>query len=93
MSEVTREIYPTLIARRLRPLVLRPKNSAYSLVCSAMDNSVTVFNSFVLALTLGKRHIADANQNIAEPHAVIIAPVSMYDLIINPRWFGDGCPL
>jgi hypothetical protein len=58
-----------------------------------MDNSVTVFNSFVLALTLGKRHIADANQNIAEPHAVIIAPVSMYDLIINPHWFGDGWPL
>jgi hypothetical protein len=46
-----------------------------------MDNSVTEFNSFVLALTLGKRHIADANQNIAEPHAVIIAPVSMYGLI------------
>jgi hypothetical protein len=28
---------------------------------------------------LGKRHIADVNQNIAEPHAAIIAPVSMND--------------
>jgi hypothetical protein len=24
---------------------------------------------------LGKRHIADVNQNIAEPHAAIIAPI------------------
>jgi hypothetical protein len=29
----------------------------------------------MLGLMLGKRHIADANQNTAEPHAVIIAVV------------------
>jgi hypothetical protein len=34
---------------------------------------------------LGKRHIADMNQNIAEPHAAIIAPVSMNGLIITPN--------
>jgi hypothetical protein len=32
---------------------------------------------------LGKRQIADLNQNIAEPHAAIIAPASINDLIIN----------
>ncbi|MGO8923543.1 MAG: hypothetical protein ACLQF4_11465, partial [Xanthobacteraceae bacterium] len=41
----------------------------------------------------GKRDIADMNQNIAEPHAVIIAPVSMSDLIITPQWFRDGSRL
>jgi hypothetical protein len=30
----------------------------------------------VLGLMLGNRHIADLNQNIAEPHAAIIAPAS-----------------
>jgi hypothetical protein len=39
-------------------------------------------------LMLGKRHIADPNQNIAEPHAAIIAPVSMNDLIITPNGSG-----
>jgi hypothetical protein len=32
----------------------------------------------------GKRHMADRNQNAAEPHAVIITPVSMNDLIVIP---------
>jgi hypothetical protein len=33
---------------------------------------------------VGKRHIADMNQNIAEPHAVKMIPASTYDLIITP---------
>src|SRR5262249_10118673 len=44
------------------------------ILCSALDNSVTVSNSFAPGLMLGKRHIADVNQNIAEPHAAIITP-------------------
>jgi hypothetical protein len=36
-------------------------------------------------LTLGKRHIADMNQNIAEPHAAIMTPVSISDLMIVPN--------
>ena len=45
-------------------------------------------SSSVPGLMLGKRHIADVNQNIAEPHAAIIAPVSMNDLIITPNGSG-----
>ena len=54
------------------------------IVCSALDSSVTASTSSVLGLMLGKRQIADLNQNIAEPHAAIIAPVSMNGLIITP---------
>jgi hypothetical protein len=39
---------------------------------------------------LGKRHIAEVNQNIAEPHAAIIAPISMNDLIVTPNRPGMG---
>ena len=88
MSEITREIYPTLTARRLRPSALRPKKFHLFILCSALDNSVTVSSSSVPGLMLGKRHIADVNQNIAEPHAAIIAPVSMNDLIITPNGSG-----
>jgi hypothetical protein len=38
---------------------------------------------------LGNRHIADLNQNIAEPHAAIITPASMNGLIITPYGSGD----
>jgi hypothetical protein len=48
---------------------------------SALDNSVAVASSSMPALMLGKRHIADMNQNTAEPHAVAIIAISMYDLI------------
>ena len=58
------------------------------ILCSALDNSVTLSNSFVPELMLGKRHIADVNQNIAEPHAAITAPASMNDLIITPNGSG-----
>jgi hypothetical protein len=34
---------------------------------------------------VGKRHIADMNQKIAEPHAATMIPVSMYDFIITPH--------
>jgi len=37
---------------------------------------------------LGKRHIAEVNQNIAEPHAAISAPISMNDLIVTPNRSG-----
>jgi hypothetical protein len=37
---------------------------------------------------LGKRHIADVNQNIAEPHAAMMTAVSIYDLIITPNGSG-----
>jgi hypothetical protein len=53
------------------------------ILCSALDSSVIASASSVLGLMLGKRQIADLNQNIAEPHAAIIAPVSINDLIIN----------
>jgi hypothetical protein len=41
-------------------------------------------------LILGHWHIADVNQNTAEPHAAIIAPVSMNDLMIAPNYSGVG---
>lgn len=34
---------------------------------------------------LGRLHIADMNQNTAEPHAVTIIAVSMGDLITAPE--------
>jgi hypothetical protein len=55
------------------------------ILCIALDNSVTVADSSMPALMLGKRHIADMNQNTAEPHAVTITAVSMYDLITAPE--------
>ena len=54
------------------------------ILCSALDNSVAVVGSSIPALMLGKRHIADMNQNIAEPHAVTIIATSMYDFITAP---------
>ena len=54
------------------------------ILCSAFDNSVTLSGSSMPCLMWGKRHMADRNQNAAEPHAVIITPVSMNDLIVIP---------
>ncbi len=48
-----------------------------------LDNSVTLANSSMPGLMLGKCHIADANQHVAEPHPVISTAVSMRDLIIH----------
>jgi hypothetical protein len=39
-------------------------------------------------MNVGNRHIADMNQNAAEPLAVIIAPISMYELITTPDGSG-----
>ena len=50
---------------------------------SAFDNSLAEIGSSEPGLMLGKRHIADANQNIAEPHAAIITPVSISDFTIS----------
>jgi hypothetical protein len=57
------------------------------ILCSAFDNSVTLSRSSMPWLMLGKRHMADRNQNAAEPHAVVITPVSTNDLIVIPCWF------
>ena len=52
---------------------------------NALDNSVAVAGSSMPALMLGKRHIADMNQNTAEPHAVAIIAISMYDFITTTQ--------
>jgi hypothetical protein len=54
------------------------------ILCSAFDSSVTLSGSSLPCFMWGKRHMADRNQNAAEPHAVIITPVSMNDLIVIP---------
>ena len=41
----------------------------------------------MLGLILGKCHIADANQQVAEAHPVISAAVSMSDLMIRLQLF------
>jgi hypothetical protein len=51
--------------------------------CSTLDNSLAVSGSSVICFMLGKRHIADANQNAAEPHAAITTPVSISDFILT----------
>jgi hypothetical protein len=61
MFEVNADIESTPPAERLR---------------SVLDDSVTVWNASIPGLILGNcRHIADMNQNTAEPHAVIIPAV------------------
>ena len=60
------------------------------ILCSALDNSVAVVGSSIPALMLGKRHIADMNQNIAEPHAVTIIATSMYDFITAPLFIAKS---
>jgi hypothetical protein len=44
---------------------------------------VTLAGSSLPGLMLGRYHIADANQQIAEPHPVISTAVSMSDRIIH----------
>jgi hypothetical protein len=43
------------------------------ILCSLLESSVIFSNSSVPGFILGKRHIADANQKMAEPHAAIRA--------------------
>jgi hypothetical protein len=52
------------------------------ILCSLLDSSVTLSSSSLPGLMPCKRHIAEANQNAAEPHPVISAAVSMNDFII-----------
>jgi hypothetical protein len=59
------------------------------ILCSVLDSSATVAESSMPDLMLGKRHIADMNQNTAEPHAVAITAVSMNDLITAPESSGS----
>ena len=49
------------------------------ILCSLTDNSVTLANSSLPGLRLGRCHIADANQHMAEAHPVIRTAVSMSD--------------
>ena len=54
--------------------------------CNLLDNSVTLLISSMPDLLLRKCHIADVNQHAADPHPVIIAAVSMSDLIVHSGW-------
>jgi hypothetical protein len=58
------------------------------ILCSTFNNSPWSI-SFAPRFLMGKRHIAAMNQNIAEPHAAIMIPVSTYDLIITPHGQAD----
>jgi hypothetical protein len=60
------------------------------ILCSLLDSSVTLSSSSLPGLVPRKRHIAEANQNAAEPHPVIIAAVSMNDFMIAPNHLGQG---
>jgi len=62
-------------SKAVTPISPAAQKSHLFILCSALDSSVTVSNSFVPGLMPGKRHIADANQNIAEPHAAIITAI------------------
>ena len=53
------------------------------ILCNLTDNSVTLANSSLPGLMPGRCHIADANQQTAEPHPVISTAVSMSDRIIH----------
>ena len=66
-------------AQKFRLLMLR----------KALDNSAALSNSFIPGVTVGRRHIAAENQNSAEPHAMIITTVSMYDRITTPNFTLD----
>jgi hypothetical protein len=79
---------PHADSKAVTPISPAAKKFHLFILCSALDNSVILSNSSMPDLMLGKRHIADVNQNIAEPHAVISAPVSMKDLIITPNGSG-----
>ena len=58
--------------------------------CNLLDNSLTLFISSMPDLLLRKCHIADVNQHAADPHPVIIAAVSMSDLIVHPVWSNNS---
>jgi len=60
------------------------------ILCSLSDSSVTLSRSPLPGLLPRKRHIAEANQNAAEPHPVMSAAVSMNDFIIVPDHLGRG---
>lgn len=82
--------YPANAASRaVTPISPAAQKFRRLILCNALDNSVTVADSPMPALMLGRRHIADMNQNTAEPHAVTIIAVSMDDLITAPDGFGD----
>jgi hypothetical protein len=53
------------------------------ILCNLTDNSFTLANSSLPGLMPGRCHIADANQQMAEPHPVISTAVSMSDRIIH----------
>jgi hypothetical protein len=66
------------------PISPAPQKFHLLIRCNLLDNSVTLSDSSMPGLTRGKCHIADANQHVAEADPVIIAAVSISDLIIRP---------
>src|SRR5215467_7114342 len=49
----------------------------------AFDNSPRSISS-AAGFAVGKRHIADMNQKIAEPHAAIMIPIQKCDILFMP---------
>ena len=69
-------------SKAVTPISPAPQKFHLLIRCNLLDNSVTLSDSSMPGLTRGKCHIADANQHVAEAHPVIIAAVSISDLII-----------
>jgi hypothetical protein len=77
-------------SRAVTPMSPAAQKFQVLILCSLALNSVTWSSSSIPGLITGKRHIADANQNAAEPHPAINAAVSRYDFIIASRHPGQG---
>ena len=75
---------PHTDSKAVTPISPAPQKFHLLIRCNLLDNSVSLSDSSMPGLTLGKCHIADANQHVAEAHPVIIAAVSISDLIIHP---------
>jgi len=75
-------------SRAVTPISPAAQKFHLLILCSLLDNSVTLSNSSIArarpGLMLGKCHIADANQHMAEAHPVISTAVSISDLIDSP---------
>ena len=77
-------------SKAVTPISPAPQKFHLLIRCNLLDNSVTLSDSSTPGLTRGECHIADANQHVAEAHPVIIAAVSISDLIIHPKSFWKG---
>jgi hypothetical protein len=70
-------------SKAVTPISPAPQKFHLLIRCNLLDNSVTLSDSSMPGLMRGKCHIADANQHVAEADPVIIAAVSISDLIIH----------